>query len=246
MVSASARLTTEAHPSRGKLLPFESQSAQRPVHASRGRSTVHALRGRHASSSHESHTAQRPVHAFRGQSTVHAYQGQSTSPRGKLSREPDRTAASACLPRPKHSACLPRPKHIPTREALTRARPHSGQLTRPEHSACLEADAHPSRGKLLREPDRTAASAYLTRPKHSLLTSFTTTLAGSRAGARCDAAQGCCYGRGRRRTRRGPKVSTVCLFPLLLLSLAPELARAATRREAAAAEGGGARAAAPK
>ena len=78
------------------------------------------------------------------------------------------------------------------------------------------------------------------RSKHSLLTSFTTTLAGSRAGARCDAARGCCGGGGRRRTRRGPGVSTVYLLPLLPLSLAPELARAATRREAAAlAEGVG-------
>ena len=93
--------------------------------------------------------------------------------------------------------------------------------------------------RLLRR-QRAAAHAPRPQSKHSLLTSFTTILAGSRAGARCDAARGCCGSGGRRRTRRGPKVSTVHLLPLLLLSLAPELARAATRRKAAAAaEGGG-------
>ena len=82
---------------------------------------------------------------------------------------------------------------------------------------------------------RARRSAALSTPRceHSPSTSF-------KPGARCDAARGCCCCGGWRRTRRGPKVSTVHLLPLLLLSLAPELARAATRREAAAlAEGVG-------
>jgi len=96
------------------------------------------------------------------------------------------------------------------------------------------------RGARLLRQRRAAAHAPRPQSKHSPLTSSTTTLAGSRAGARCDAARGCCGGGGRRRTRRGPGVSTVYLLPLLPLSLAPELARAATRREAAAlAEGVG-------
>ena len=143
------------------------------------------------------------------------------------------------------------------REALTRARPHSGQCIPHEARAQSTDFFHhyslwlPSwralrRGARLLLRQRAAAHAPRPQSKHSPLTSFTTTLAGSRAGARCDAARGCCGSGGRRRTRRGPKVSTVYLLLSLLLSLAPELARAATRREAAAAvEGGGTWAAAP-
>ena len=139
------------------------------------------------------------------------------------------------------------------REALTRARPHSGQCIPHEARAQSTDFFHhysrwlPSwralrRGARLLLRQRAAAHAPRPQSKHSLLTPFTTTRAGPSAGARCDAARSCCCGRGRRRTRRGPKVSIVCLLPLLLLELAQALARAATRREAAAvAEGGGAR-----
>ena len=126
---------------------------------------------------------------------VHASRGQSTSLPGEALtiRQPDRTATSACLLRPKHSAHAYQGQH--TSSSHTRATPHSGQCAskRGQSTVHTYKAAHPYKGS---SPKSHAAQ----RPV---------------------------------RVQQGQ--STVYLLTLLLLSLAPELARAATRREAAAA-----------
>ena len=111
---------------------------------------------------------------------------------GEAPARPHRAAVQAGL-RADLSACL-RAITIARRRARLRANSSACQRAitiarqrarlRANSSACL---TRPTHIKLSREPDRTAASARPTGPKHSLLIHFTTSLAGSRAGARWDA-----------------------------------------------------------
>ena len=152
------------------------------------------------------------------------------------------------------------------REALTRARPHSGQCIPHEARAQSTDFFHhysrwlPSwralrRGARLLLRQRAAAHAPRPQSKHSLLTPFTTTRAGPSAGARCDAARGCCGGGGRRAPPAAPyghafvtgarpetirhmqQSRTPCCTPLARrASTAPEPSPTRPRRVAAAVD----------